>query len=612
MDQRPKVVRDPQIRKVKSMHELRKEIKKTEDFFSSDDEVKGVPVKLADKIDHFLVTVNRQQEALAKMLEERKYGRTSVVSRMSSVTASKAPPPRKKSQRPQTARAPIRSTPPKMANLRQSTDFKSFDTSKAMSKLKSDRNYQPPRRKKAIQQSTNSTFSLQQKKELKRKEPIEDEYENDFEDDEDDNADQLLAKQKEAWLYDQAIRGRARQKAAEALRHHNQKNILGYQEKESSKDSAYGFSGGENSRLHTREPTPDTNNHHVQPRIINHGSRLSRGPPPPVCQNPSLRKQFSASFGHNRKFSPPTSRRQRPVTAGAMRAAPKDQPQAFVHISDTKKVEFLNQVTQEILRRGNFTEKAIKRVLDTQLNEQVASLSIGEKTDLVNKLKEQFGLGEKNSVKRPIVMRTNPRRTTSESSSTSSNTKVVVKTPKIEIKKESFDDDLSSIFKDDSDSEVAEIVKSTMRRRKIIQSPSSSKPKHQDDEVPRMKVPVATKKPGGELLFNSLNLTNLNVSFNSANMQEAKRRLEENRTQALLVKSFAYNDKKDDSDHSKKESSDAEDDQEGQEITPRSSNLYQSESDHPLEEEVEEVASSVPEEEESASIIDDEDIPQEL
>ena len=209
-------------------------------------------------------------------------------------------------------------------------------------------------------------------------------------------------------------------------------------------------------------------------------------------------------------------------------------------------------------------------------------------------------------------MRTNPRRTTSESSSTSSNTKVVVKTPKIEIKKESFDDDLSSIFKDDSDSEVAEIVKSTMRRRKIIQSPSSSKPKHQDDEVPRMKVPVATKKPGGELLFNSLNLTNLNVSFNSANMQEAKRRLEENRTQALLVKSFAYNDKKDDSDHSKKESSDAEDDQEGQEITPRSSNLYQSESDHPLEEEVEEVASSVPEEEESASIIDDEDIPQEL
>ena len=76
----------------------------------------------------------------------------------------------------------------------------------------------------------------------------------------------MITKKKEAWLYDQAIRGRARQKAAEALKM-NQK-LIGYQEKESSKDSAYGFSGGENSRLHTREPTPDTNNHHHAPKIM--------------------------------------------------------------------------------------------------------------------------------------------------------------------------------------------------------------------------------------------------------------------------------------------------------------------------------------------------------
>ena len=73
-----------------------------------------------------------------------------------------------------------------------------------------------------------------------------------------------IDKKKEAWLYDQAIRGRARQKAVKALKM-NQK-IIGYQEKESSKDSAYGFSGGETSRLHTREPTPDTNNH--APKIM--------------------------------------------------------------------------------------------------------------------------------------------------------------------------------------------------------------------------------------------------------------------------------------------------------------------------------------------------------
>ena len=87
---------------------------------------------------------------------------------------------------------------------------------------------------------------------------------------------QMIANKKEAWLYDQAIRGRARQKAGQAILQHQQtssNNLLrkgcgGYQEKESSKDSAYGFSGGENSRQHTREPTPDTGNSPSY-RIIN-------------------------------------------------------------------------------------------------------------------------------------------------------------------------------------------------------------------------------------------------------------------------------------------------------------------------------------------------------
>ena len=37
----------------------------------------------------------------------------------------------------------------------------------------------------------------------------------------------------------------------------NENTSHNFQEKESSKDSAYGYSGGENSRLATREPTPD-------------------------------------------------------------------------------------------------------------------------------------------------------------------------------------------------------------------------------------------------------------------------------------------------------------------------------------------------------------------
>ena len=123
--------------------------------------------------------------------------------------------------------------------------------------------------------------------------------------------------------------------------------LIGYQEKESSKDSAYGFSGGENSRLHTREPTPDTN-HVVQPRIINAPGRLSKGPPPPVCQNPSLRKQFSASFGPNRRFSPP----RRNVPAKISSAG---QGNNLLDVSDPQKVDFLNRVTKDILSKGCFT-----------------------------------------------------------------------------------------------------------------------------------------------------------------------------------------------------------------------------------------------------------------
>ena len=168
-----------------------------------------------------------------------------------------------------------------------------YDRAKVSSRLTQDRNYQPPRRK---QQSVQKELTSQDT--LKTTNSAEDDYggddfEEDEEEEDDEDTDRALAKQKEAWLFDQAIRGRARQKAAEALK-------SSIQEKESSKDSAYGFSGGENSRLHTREPTPDANNYHVQPRIINHHYRglNSRGPPPPVSQNASnKRKQFLSSLG---------------------------------------------------------------------------------------------------------------------------------------------------------------------------------------------------------------------------------------------------------------------------------------------------------------------------
>lgn len=564
------------------MHELRRESQKSEHAISSDEDEAVHPpppqqVNMADKIDSFLQAVNQQQAALNKMLEARKMRG---FSRMSSVTSTNPQiKPRIISRpTPRLAKRDFSATSSaKPPLIRTNT----IDASKVSSKLKNDRNYQPPRRK----------HNVNSKKELKRQTQIsatdnEDEYENDFEEE-----DNISAKHKEEWLFDQAIRGRARQKAAEALR--GQQKL--FQEKESSKDSAYGFSGGENSRLHTREPTPDTNNSQLQPRIVNHHyqGRLSRGPPPPVCQNPALRKQFN-------RFSPPTSRTRRPTTS-----IPPDRT-GLVDVHDTKKVEFLNIVTREILRRGHFTEKGIKRALESQLCcHNITALSVAQKTDLINRLKENFGLAEQKQHKN----------FSSSLGSSSSEDKIDAKGSPPQIVNSDYDDDLSSIFKDESDSDVVNIVKSAMRpnstneKRTDRPRPAAIAVEKDDDLVPRLKLPLASRNDD---LFN---LTNLNVSFNSAKMHEAKRRLEESRTQALLVKSFAYkrDGSKESSDNgsviSKRESSDAEDDQEllG---TPRSSNLYQTDSDHNDDQDDDILSEAQARSNSSASVVEEEDIPE--
>ena len=138
--------------------------------------------------------------------------------------------------------------------------------------------------------------------------------------------------------------------------------------------------------------------------------QFSRGPPPPVCQNPSLRKQFSSanSFGqpspnHRPRFSPPpVSRRQEDHIGGGTTG--RCRTNLLDNISDDpKKVDFLNQVTKDILHKGYFTEKAIKRALESQLikanNSSEVSLTSAEKSELVGQLKQQFGLDQSSSSK---------------------------------------------------------------------------------------------------------------------------------------------------------------------------------------------------------------------
>ena len=87
---------------------------------------------LADKIDNFLVAVGKQQEALTKMLEQRRLGKSSVLSKMSCVVVDHNHPSRRKARagngnnqrptrptRPQTAPRPrpkTRNNPQKVQN----------------------------------------------------------------------------------------------------------------------------------------------------------------------------------------------------------------------------------------------------------------------------------------------------------------------------------------------------------------------------------------------------------------------------------------------------------------------------------------------------------------
>ena len=102
------------------------------------------------------------------------------------------------------------------------------------------------------------------------------------------------------------------------------------------------------------------------------------------------------------RFSPPpVSRRQEGHIGGGTTGC---RTNFLDNISDDpKKVDFLNQVTKDILHKGYFTEKAIKRALESQLiaanNSSEISLTSAEKSELVGQLKQQFGLDQSSSSK---------------------------------------------------------------------------------------------------------------------------------------------------------------------------------------------------------------------
>ena len=506
------------MRKATSMRELSRD---DQDIMFDAEEI-----KMADKIDNFLQTVKEQQESLAKMLEQRRMRRPSGMSSTKQTVASNTNMTRKRSNtsslnntkakvnswisRPPNKSLESKRKPATQSSFKMNNGMRpvpAFSVEDVTSKLKGDRNYQPPRRKRVQRPMQPQSRSLTRQETIKSTT----EYNDDFEEEEDVDCQErdeedMITKKKEAWLFDQAIRGRARQKAAQAMKMN--KKINGYQEKESSKDSAYGFSGGENSRLHTREPTPDTNI--LAPKIMTPSRRTSASRHQHNAA--SKRKQFLNSL---KGPSTPPGRKYVSKSPNGNVVSNKSPIRHIVDQAETDKVEFLNRVTKEILARGNFTEKAIKRALESQLSSDgrvIQRVTLTEKTALVNKLKADLGIERPSGTARQ-------RSSNSESSSTAS--------PKDSKRQKeghgNEKDDLSLLLASESDADLVEIIKGSVRKctkpriQGSILLPQSDKSPLKED-----KRKVSQMSHSNQL--DSLNLTNLNVSFNSCNMAEAKRR----------------------------------------------------------------------------------------
>lgn len=243
------------------------------------------------------------------------------------------------------------------------------------SRLAQDRNYQPPRMKRqpSIGTFSKTNVNRTQKHPLAHVETYQYNLDRD-EDFEDEGSDYSVLRQKQDWLYDQFQRVEARQRAALMIK---RQEIGG--EKASSKDSAYGYSGCETSRLHTREPTPD------------HHGIFTSGFPKGFARNPFRQKHASAKLNN----TIPTHRVGHPPQS----ARPK-QDVKRVKINTTY-LKIVSEVTNEILKSSSFTEHSIKRILDQHLSRSKGkhNLSKSEIEELFIALKCELGLESSKTIR---------------------------------------------------------------------------------------------------------------------------------------------------------------------------------------------------------------------
>ena len=394
------------------------------------------------------------------------------------------------------------------------------DTSRVISKLLNDRsNYQPPRPKRAPMKVN------RKRNPIKPPSDHESEYEDDFEDGDQEedgtygrefygksfedssihegekgeeiNEEERTMLMTKRWLDDQALRGIARRRALVK----SKSELL---DKESNKDSAYDFSGGE-SRLQTREPTPDT--------YFQHQQNLWR------LQNMKLAKK------HQRE-------KMSRIRAQVKQCDSESEENSKAY------VKLVNKVTGDILKRGVYTDKAVLETLEDHAK-KCDNVSKKEVEIIFQTLKRELGLtktelgntllGSNTSLenllhtKIPVNSLSCPQRGEKMKMKVS-NCHGKVSLVNSEALNELSDTEISSILNDvDLDDSIVEDLLRTIKfKEEGFQNAGMD---YEDLE-----------SPGNLRLFDSLNITDMNISFNksasSANEKNGHQK-------ALMIKSFS-------------------------------------------------------------------------
>lgn len=345
------------------------------------------------------------------------------------------------------------------------------------SRVRYSRNYQAPRKKKTVIQEPQTQV-------IKTESYIVEEYEADFDSDEYDEVNILnnetndeeteIENHREAWLVEQAERGRARQRAL-MMRSENARindnskhsNERPFREKESSRDSAYGYSA--DSRMPTREPTPDSRMQSTQHRRV---------------------------LG-NLKAKKDTQKRH------AKEGTKKDQSE---YENSNSHLKFLTDVTNDIINRGIFSEKGLRSAINSQVKKKEHKISSIETENLLKELKLQLGIEGSNGGQR--------RNTSNHSESryiyngkkslppTPPNRKTLQNIRELAKKKQPDD----KLLDDMSEKQISALLREASLDSDTVNSIMDiiSKDRESDKD--------STDSPK---LFNSVNISNFNISFNA-------------------------------------------------------------------------------------------------